>query len=177
MDIEQLYNITSDTINDYNTGAIIPESNVTAIADLLLDCGEKDGRHGYVRKSEALVRHLNPDVAFGDEGNGRKPDKAVHQRYHVDQRVVVGEIIRIERLHGERKVLIVECKSDHDFNQGAIEQIRAYMTLAEFPHGLLLSQRRASFYRRDIDGAITLTLSLNNISQHVREIAAIIRNM
>jgi hypothetical protein len=174
MDQQSLYNFTSQTIQTYNTDRNIPESNVTAIADLLLDCADKDGRHGYVRKSEAIIRHINPDIALGDEGSDRRPDKVVLQR----SAVLEGEIIRVIHLEDERKVIIVECKSDHDFNPRAVDQIRAYMTLADFPHGLLLSQRRATLFSQgDDEQGIRQTHHIDNIEQHVQELADLLRDL
>lgn len=174
MDLDQLYEITSETISDYDIGLKVPESNVAAIANLLLDCGEKGGRYGYVHKSEALVRYSNHLLGMDGEGSGKKSRKSVVQGY---EEIINGGLIRVERIRGGRKVLVVEFKSDHDFNPGSSEQLRAYMMLAEFPNGLLLSQRRATFYKRNINRSITQTHVFVNISHHVRDIADIIREM
>ncbi|KAJ1962714.1 hypothetical protein IWQ62_003442, partial [Dispira parvispora] len=158
----------------YDTGRTVHEANVNAIATLLLDCGDKDGRHGYSRKGEAIIRNINPDIDPDAYGSSLRPDIAVFQGSILNS----GERIHVFRDGDERRVLIVECKSDHMYNRSAENQLRAYMNFAEFPAGLLLSQRRASFFFQDMeDGWIHRGPEFSNISQHVLEIADIIREL
>ncbi|KAJ1644744.1 hypothetical protein IWQ61_010385, partial [Dispira simplex] len=90
-----------------------------------------------------------------------------------------GELIRVAHVEDDREVLIVVCKSDQDYTGRAMDQIRAYMNFAELPAGLLLSQRRAFFFfqGKDDEEGIQCGLEFCSISQHVPEIADIIREL
>ncbi|KAJ1646114.1 hypothetical protein IWQ61_010237 [Dispira simplex] len=175
MDRQRLYETTVRTIQAHDTGRAVPESLVTSIADMLLNCGDKNAYHGYERRSEAIVRHVNPRMIPGGEGHARRPDMVIFQR----EVFWDNELIHVFRVGDERKVLIVECKSDHDCNRRAMDQIRDYMDLCEFPAGLLLSQRRAFFFFQgnDDEEGIQPGPIFSDISQHVPEIADIIREL
>ncbi|KAJ1968184.1 hypothetical protein IWQ62_001395 [Dispira parvispora] len=170
--LQRVYLNTACMIQSVDTSRSVPESDVTAIAHLLLECGDKDGHHGYFRRSEAIIRTINPGVVPGDYGSSLRPDIAVTQRmvYNGDQ------LIYVFHDGDESHVLIVECKSDHDYNRHAMTQLRAYMRYSQFLAGLLLSQRRASFFFQDVNGEwIQPGPEFSDISQHVPEIADIIR--
>ncbi|KAJ1659697.1 hypothetical protein IWQ61_001283 [Dispira simplex] len=175
MDQRYAYGFIAREIQHYDTGRIVPESNVTAIAQILLDCAGKNMLNGYVRLNEAIVRHLNTSISRDDEGNNRRPDMVVYQR----EVIVNGELLHVYQDGGGRKVLVIECKSDHNFNDGAEEQICDYMDLTDFPVGLLLSQRRASFFFRANDDweRIQRGPEFSDISQCVPQIVEIIEDL
>ncbi|KAJ1962713.1 hypothetical protein IWQ62_003441 [Dispira parvispora] len=175
MDQHQLYAFTTRKIQAYDTDRTVPQALVTAIANLFFDCAGKDGRHGYVCKSQSLFRTIRPKIVLDNKGILDHPDKAEFQKKVCRE----GELLRVAHAEDERKVLVVICKSDHDCTGRAMEQICAYMTVGEFPAGLLLSQRRAFFFfqEKNDDEGIQPGPEFSDISKHVPEIADIIRDL
>ncbi|KAJ1655612.1 hypothetical protein IWQ61_004672 [Dispira simplex] len=73
MDQRQLNAFTTRTIQAYDTGRTVPQADVTAIAILLLDCADKDSRHGYIRESETIYRPIKPHISLDNEANAQCP--------------------------------------------------------------------------------------------------------
>ncbi|KAJ1948411.1 hypothetical protein IWQ62_006893 [Dispira parvispora] len=174
MDQRELYAFTAHAIQDYDTDRMVSECIVTGIANLLLDCADKDGRHGYLRKCETIFRPIKPHTSQ-DEAEALCAYKADYYRAPFRD----GELLRVIHAEEEREVLIVSCKSDHECTGRSVDQIRAYMNFAEFPAGLLLSQRRAFFFfqGKDDKEGIQPGPEFSDISNHVPEIADIIRGL
>ncbi|KAJ1968183.1 hypothetical protein IWQ62_001394 [Dispira parvispora] len=175
MDQQELYTFTTHVIQEYDTDRAVPEPLVTAIAQLFLDCGDKDGRHGFLRKSETIYRPNKLNVSPEEEAKIQLPYKTDFYKAPFRD----GELIRVARAEDDREVLIVTCKSDHDYNGRAMDQLRAHMTISNFPVGLLLSQRRAFFFfqGKNDDEGIQPGPEFSDISKHVPEIADIIRDL
>ncbi|KAJ1650025.1 hypothetical protein IWQ61_009060 [Dispira simplex] len=174
MDQRYLYGFTARTIQRFDTGRMVPDSDVTAIVHMFLDCADKNTRHGYVRLIGPNYRSMNPHVGRGDEDNNQRLDKVKFDEAYRD--CLFYNIFHADE---KRNALVVSCKSDHDCTPRAIDQLCAYMNLADFPAGLLLSQRRAFFFFRGKDGkeGIQRGPEFSDISQHVPQIADIIRSL
>ncbi|KAJ1650026.1 hypothetical protein IWQ61_009061 [Dispira simplex] len=175
MDQQYAYGFIAREIKHYDAGRIVPVSDVTAIAHMFLECADKDGRHGYVRSTEPIYRPITSHVGRGDEDNNQHPDKAKFDKEPYRDCL----FFHVVHADDKRNALVVSCKSDHDCTPRAIDQICAYLNLADFPAGLLLSQRRAFFFFRGKDGkeGIQRGPEFSDISQHVPQIADIIRSL
>jgi hypothetical protein len=110
------------------------ESNVTAIANAILDLAGKTFSRGYIVKNECIMKSIRCDTIgiYRD----KKTDKVVFKER---SRPMRGQINP-----NEEPLLLIECKHYSSKDAGFLDtdrnQLRQYMFAAEFPNGILLSE-------------------------------------
>ncbi|KAI8892123.1 hypothetical protein BC833DRAFT_612591 [Globomyces pollinis-pini] len=110
------------------------ETNTTAIANTLLDFGNKTPRNGYIIRDECIMKAMSTVVLTVSENLGA--DKPVHQEVDHPSRNSVNL--------NEKPILVIECKHHNNLNESFKEedfhQITQYILSYKLPIGILLSE-------------------------------------
>ena len=138
---DNIISLTKQQIQQYQAlGTNGYETNTTAIANCILELSEKTWRNGYIVRDECILKAI--DITVISIVRLKRADKTVHEITEKGNRNSV--------VSNEKPVLVIECKHHNniqdDFSDDDIHQLFGYMTAANFPVGVLLSEFKIRFY-------------------------------
>lgn len=153
------------------------ETDVTGIANAILELAGKTFINGYVIKGEATLGSMGPSIPHSLSLT--KPDIAV---FSDTRDTVILEVVIESTNQIEKPVLVIECKTNKRAETITIDccekQLAKYMIAGEFPKGLILSEKIAFFYDLDSRGILPISdQQYDNLYNDVENVINFVRDI